>query len=67
MMRTRTKRTKKTTAPTHRRSCASRTRTKQDAFNSHAFTINPQGMIWISGGTFRMGSDHRYPEEAPAH
>ena len=24
-------------------------------------------MVWISGGTFLMGSDHHYPEEAPAH
>jgi formylglycine-generating enzyme required for sulfatase activity len=24
-------------------------------------------MIWIPGGTFRMGSDLHYPEEAPAH
>src|ERR1700760_4824300 len=24
-------------------------------------------MVRISGGTFRMGSDHHYPEEAPAH
>jgi formylglycine-generating enzyme len=24
-------------------------------------------MIWIPGGTFRMGSDQHYPEEAPAH
>jgi formylglycine-generating enzyme required for sulfatase activity len=23
-------------------------------------------MIWIPGGTFRMGSDKHYPEEAPA-
>jgi formylglycine-generating enzyme len=25
------------------------------------------GMVWIAGGTFRMGSDDHYPEEAPAH
>src|SRR3954451_18129041 len=24
-------------------------------------------MIRIPGGTFQMGSDHHYPEEAPAH
>ncbi len=24
-------------------------------------------MVCIPGGTFRMGSDHHYPEEAPAH
>src|SRR5215470_5519856 len=24
-------------------------------------------MAWIPGGSFRMGSDHHYPEEAPAH
>jgi formylglycine-generating enzyme required for sulfatase activity len=24
-------------------------------------------MIWIEGGSFTMGSDHHYPEEAPAH
>jgi len=24
-------------------------------------------MIWIPGGEFLMGSDHHYPEEAPAH
>lgn len=24
-------------------------------------------MAWISGGTFRMGSDLQYPDEAPAH
>jgi formylglycine-generating enzyme required for sulfatase activity len=24
-------------------------------------------MVWIPGGSFTMGSDHHYPEEAPAH
>jgi formylglycine-generating enzyme len=27
----------------------------------------PPGMIWIPGGTYRMGSDKHYLEEAPAH
>ncbi len=26
-----------------------------------------KGMIWIASGEFTMGSDHHYPEEAPAH
>ncbi len=26
-----------------------------------------EGMVWIPGGTFRMGSDDHYPEEAPTH
>ena len=25
------------------------------------------GMRWVPGGTFRMGDDNAYPEEAPAH
>lgn len=27
----------------------------------------PPGMQWVPGRTFMMGSDHHYPEEAPAH
>jgi formylglycine-generating enzyme len=32
-------------------------------------TIRPpfEDMVWIPGGTFLMGSDDHYPEEAPAH
>ena len=26
-----------------------------------------ENMVWVPGGTFLMGSDHHYPEEAPAH
>jgi sulfatase modifying factor 1 len=44
---------------------------------SHAKQNVPEGssvvgardkdMVWVEGGTFVMGSDHHYPEEAPAH
>lgn len=30
-------------------------------------TQAPPGMLWIPGGTFRMGSDDFYPEEGPVH
>jgi sulfatase modifying factor 1 len=29
--------------------------------------MTPPEMVWIPGGTFRMGSDDFYPEERPAH
>ena len=34
---------------------------------STAVSNDRPDMIWLSGGTFRMGSDSHYPEEAPAH
>lgn len=29
--------------------------------------VSRDGMVRVPGGTFTMGSDHHYPEEAPAH
>lgn len=35
--------------------------------DQHRATPSPHDMVMIPGGTFRMGSDRHYPEEAPAH
>lgn len=35
--------------------------------NQSADDLRTDGMVWIPGGTFRMGSDRHYPEEAPSH
>jgi len=37
-----------------------------DVARSRGWSESP-GMAWVPGGTFLMGSDHFYPEEAPAH
>jgi Sulfatase-modifying factor enzyme 1 len=37
----------------------------RDAFERKASPR--QNMIWVTRGSFRMGSDRHYPEEAPSH
>ena len=33
----------------------------------HTAKTAMENMVWVPGGTFLMGSDQHYPEEAPAH
>ena len=40
--------------------------TRSEAAGRHEGTAM-DGMVWIPGATFLMGSDRHYPEEAPAH
>jgi formylglycine-generating enzyme required for sulfatase activity len=37
------------------------------AFDREAVRASRSDMVFIPGGTFRMGSDHHYPEERPEH
>jgi formylglycine-generating enzyme required for sulfatase activity len=39
----------------------------RDEVSAPPRTPATRDMIWVPGGTFRMGSDLHYPEEAPAH
>src|SRR5262249_27034287 len=40
-----------------------------EPLTAHLPEVDPPrpNMVWIPGGTFRMGSDRHYPDEAPAH
>jgi len=40
---------------------------KRQAQDARRTSAEQSQMVWIPGGTFRMGSDEHYPEEAPAH
>jgi formylglycine-generating enzyme required for sulfatase activity len=40
---------------------------QQSVVGPNSRPVDLGGMIYVPGGTFRMGSDRHYPEEAPAH
>ena len=40
---------------------------REGSSQPHGGAAEAQAMAWIPGGTFRMGSNDHYPEEAPAH
>jgi formylglycine-generating enzyme len=40
---------------------------ESDTIQETKMTAPDKDMVWIPGGTFQMGSNHHYPEEAPVH
>jgi formylglycine-generating enzyme len=42
-------------------------RAETECSNFQPDDIRTEDMVWIPGGTSRMGSDQHYPEEAPSH
>jgi formylglycine-generating enzyme len=50
------------------RECSMQTAQPAHAVQSEsAFSKKTENMVWITGGTFLMGSDRHYAEEAPTH
>lgn len=46
------------------RGCSDRAKPSEQEAIARA---RPDGMVWVPGDTFHMGSDNHYPEEAPMH
>ena len=53
--------------PGRRRSCTSSSAARHRPIGDRDDDAIVDAEVWIPGGTFAMGSDDHYPEEAPAH